>query len=94
MEKKVNYKPANKVRTTKVVIIILAILCILASIPMVMDGSDSGFILVGFAIGLLLLAGLIEGFAMIVEAACEYSWEFDQKHSHSDEPRMDDAEVQ
>ena len=42
MKTKVNYRPANKVRTTKIVVIVLACLCLLVSIPQIMDGSDLG----------------------------------------------------
>ena len=94
MKTKVNYRPANKVRTTKIVVIVLACLCLLVSIPQIMDGSDLGFTVAGMAIGFFLLAGLLEGFAAIVEAACEYSWEFEHKYSRSPEPKMDDSEVQ
>ena len=94
MKNKVNYKPANKVRTTKIFVIVLACISLLVSIPQIMEGSDLGYSVAGVAIGFFLLAGILEGFAAIVEAACEYSWEFDHKYSRSAEPKMDDSEVQ
>lgn len=94
MKTKVNYKPANKVRITKIFVIVLAVLCILISIPQIIEGTDSGFTVLGVAISLLLLSGVLEGFAAVVDAACEYSWELDHKYSQSPEPPMDDADVQ
>lgn len=94
MKTKVNYKPANKVRVTKILVIILAVLFTLVSIPQIIEGTDLGFTVLGVAISLLLLAGVLEGFAAVVDAACEYSWEFDHKYSKSPEPPMDDADVQ
>ena len=94
MKNKVNYKPANKVRTTKIVVIVLACLFLLVSIPQIMEGSDLGFTVAGMAIGFFLLSGLLEGFAAIVDAACEYSWEFEQRHAEKPEQRIDDSEVQ
>ena len=94
MKNKVNYKPGNKVRITKSITIILAIIFIIVSIPPIIEGQDMGFITLGVAISFLLLAGMLQGFAAIVDAACEYSWEFKHKYSRSPEPRMDDADVQ
>lgn len=94
MKTKVNYKPANKVRITKMLLIVLAVLFTLVSIPQILEGSDLGFTVLGVAISFLLLAGVLEGFAAVVAAACEYSWEFDHKYSKSPEPTMDDADVQ
>lgn len=94
MKNYVDYKPANKVRTTKVFVIIFASISLIASIPMVMSGEGIGFALVGISLMLFLVAGLIEGLAQIVEAACEYSWEFSMKYSRPAEPKIDDSEVQ
>lgn len=94
MENKVNYKPGNKVRITKSITLVLAIICILASIPQIIEGMDLGFTTLGVAIGFLLLSGVLQGFAAVVDAACEYSWEFERKYSKSPEPKMDDADVQ
>ena len=94
MKTKVNYKPAKKVRITKIFVIVLAVLFTLVSIPQIIEGTDLGFTVLGVAIGLLLLAGVLEGFAAVVDAACEYSWEFDHKYAKSPEPPMDDADVQ
>lgn len=94
MKNKVNYRPANKVRTTKILLIILACIFLLVSIPQIMDGSDLGFTVAGTAIGMFLVAGLLEGFAAIVAAACEYSSEYEQRHTELPEQRIDDSEVQ
>lgn len=94
MKTKVDYKPANKVRVAKIVIIVLAVLCAIVSVLQLVQGNDLGFTMAGMAIGFFVLSSLIEGFAAIVDAACEYSWEFDKRHEENAEPKMDDSEVQ
>lgn len=84
MENKVNYKPANRVRTTKTIVIIFGVLVLIGAFVMAMESIDgwTGAIVLGIAC--FLLGGLLEGFAEIVDAACNYNWEFDHKYSQKE----------
>ena len=42
----------------------------------------------------LLSGGVLEGFAQIVETACEQSWDIEQRYAQKPEELMDDSEVQ
>ena len=93
-----NYKPANKVRTAKILIIIMGVCCIVAATPFLLDGFGIAAALVCSGLFLFVCGGLIEGYAQIVETACELSWEFDQrqeqKKQQEESAKIDDADVQ
>lgn len=79
------YRSANKVRSTKGWTIVIGIFLLIVGAFMVINEESTGFSLVGVALVLFLIGGLIEGFAEIVEAACKYN---------NPDDRLDDSEVQ
>ena len=90
----VDYSPAKKVRTTKVFFIIFGVLCLLAVLPLIAEGFEIWAPVAFFGIMFLLSGGVLEGFAQIVETACEQSWDIEQRYAQKPEELMDDSEVQ
>lgn len=79
------YRAANKVRATKGWTIVIGIILLAVGVFMAVNDNSGGFSLVGVALVLFLLGGLIEGFAEVVEAACKFN---------NPDNRLDDSEVQ
>lgn len=79
------YRAANKVRATKGWTIVIGIILLAVGVFMAVNDNSGGFSLVGVALVLFLLGGLVEGFAEVVEAACKYN---------NPDDRIDDSEVQ
>ena len=86
MKKQKNiYRAANKVRETKGWTIVIGIILLAVGVFMAVNENNGGLSLVGIALVLFLLGGLIEGFAEVVEAACKFN---------NPDNRLDDSEVQ
>ena len=79
------YRAANKVRATKGWTIVIGIILLAVGVFMAVNENNGGLSLVGIALVLFLLGGLIEGFAEVVEAACKFN---------NPDFRIDDSEVQ
>lgn len=79
------YRAANKVRATKAWTIVIGVILLAVGVFMAVNDNSGGFSLVGVALVLFLLGGLIEGFAEVVEAACKLN---------NPDFRIDDSEVQ
>lgn len=94
MENNVNYKPANRVRITKTIVIIFGVLILIAASVMAVQDLDGWAAVVAMGIGCFLLGGVLEGFAEIVDAACNYNWEFEQKHSQPTCDPINESEIQ
>ena len=58
------------------------------------EETDTGFMLIGSAISMLLLGGIIGGLAEMVKAACIHNWEFDQKMRQIELEKIADEEVE
>jgi uncharacterized membrane protein HdeD (DUF308 family) len=80
------YRAANKVRTTKTVVIILGVLLLIGAFVMFMESAEGWTAAIVMGIACFLTGGLLEGFAEIVDAACKYNNEPDT--------RINDSEVQ
>lgn len=101
MKNKVNYRPANSVRVSKAFIILIGCVCIIGSIPLFADDFDTGLIAAFMGVMCFITGGILSGLAVIADAACEYSWEFDHKYTrkpaavkNEEQPVIDDSEVQ
>jgi hypothetical protein len=86
------YRSVRRVYSTKVIVIILGIVLIIAGFVMLMGGAEGWSALIGMGIGCFLTGGLIEGFAEIVQAACKYNNTPDTSAESAEV--IDDADVQ
>jgi len=80
------YRAANRVRTTKTVVIILGVLLLIAAFVMLMESAEGWTAAIVMGVCCFLAGGLLEGFAEIVDAACKYN--------NMPDNRIDDSEVQ
>ena len=97
MKNKVNYSPADKVRGSKVCVLILAVLCFGLGIIMIVKEETLGFTLVGVGISCCIAGGILEGLTQITRSSCEQSWLFAEKMREEklrqEAEEMDDADI-
>lgn len=95
MKNEVDFTPYENVRLTKVIVIIIGVLSAIAGVYFLFEEeTDTGFMLIGSAISMLLLGGIIGGLSEMVKAACIHNWEFDQKMRQIELGKIADEEVE